>query len=218
METQIYIGIGGRADVRTGTTHNAKLVDDSDVGTTMTSITFQQPVHIMSTGTSMISSGSGIMIGRGPFNARASTSSTISPDSRCCYMRSNDSTLRIGVETSTSRKPDDLGDAQLGDTELGGVDLEIHTSDEERVTHYGLKGRATNMFPVTSEALAKKFPKIEEDGMVAKIFWAEEQRTSEPEILSTVFDIVDKEQEIVKGHVPRLLWHCKVKTPTSTVR
>ncbi|KAG0696690.1 hypothetical protein DFH29DRAFT_1082776 [Suillus ampliporus] len=115
-------------------------------------------------------------------------------------------------------RPEDLGDVELGDMELGGVDLEIHTSDEERVTHYGLKGRATNVFPVTSEALSKKFPEIEEDGMVAKIFWGEEQRTSEPEILSKVFDIADKEQETVKGHVPQLLWHCKVKNPTSAVR
>ncbi|KAG0699555.1 hypothetical protein DFH29DRAFT_1070617 [Suillus ampliporus] len=115
-------------------------------------------------------------------------------------------------------RPEDLEDVELGDVELGGVDLEIHTSDEERVTHYGLKGRATNVFPVTSEALAKKFPEIEEDGMVAKIFWGEEQRTSEPEILSKVFDIADKEKETVKGHVPQLLWHCKVKNPTSAVR
>ncbi|KAG0699553.1 hypothetical protein DFH29DRAFT_1014269 [Suillus ampliporus] len=115
-------------------------------------------------------------------------------------------------------RPEDLGGVELGDMELGGVDLEIHTSDEDRVTHYGLKGRATNVFPVTSEALSKKFPEIGEDGMVAKIFWGEEQRTSEPEILSKVFDIADKEHETVKGHVPQLLWHCKVKNPTSAVR
>ncbi|KAG0706833.1 hypothetical protein DFH29DRAFT_845669 [Suillus ampliporus] len=112
---------------------------------------------------------------------------------------------------------EDLEDVELGDMELGGVDLEIHTSDEERVTHYGLKGRATNVFPVTSEALAKKFPEIKQDGMVAKIFWEEEQRTSELEILKKVSEIA-KQQPTVDGHVPRLLWHYKVKNPTSAVR
>ncbi|KAG0699558.1 hypothetical protein DFH29DRAFT_42328 [Suillus ampliporus] len=111
----------------------------------------------------------------------------------------------------------ELGREDVEDVEIGDVDLEIHTSDEERVTHYGLKGRATNVFPVASEALAKKFPEIEEDGMVAKIFWGEEQRTSEPEILKKVSEIA-KQQPTVDGHVPQLLWYCKVKNPTSAVR
>ena len=54
------------------------------------------------------------------------------------------------------------------------VDLELHTSHKDRVTHYGLKGRATNVFPVTSKKLAKDNPEIAKDGMVAKVFWAEE--------------------------------------------
>jgi len=100
---------------------------------------------------------------------------------------------------------------------IDGVDLELDTSDEERVTHYGLKGRATNVFPVTSKKLAEDFPEVQEDGMVAKIFWAEEQRTSEPEILEKVNEIA-AEKDNVKGHVPHLLWHHKFTNPTSAVR
>jgi hypothetical protein len=37
---------------------------------------------------------------------------------------------------------------KIPDANLGVVDLELHTSDEERVTHHGLKGLATNVFPV----------------------------------------------------------------------
>ncbi|KAG1751618.1 uncharacterized protein EDB91DRAFT_1216918 [Suillus paluster] len=104
--------------------------------------------------------------------------------------------------------------------DIDGVDLELHTSSEERVTHYGLKGRATNVFPVTSKFLAKKYandPGVKKDGMVAKIFWAEEQRDSEPEILKKVAEIAEKE-EAVKGHVPQLLWSHKFENPTSTIR
>jgi len=100
---------------------------------------------------------------------------------------------------------------------IDGVDLELDTSDEERVTHYGLKGRATNVFPVTSKKLAEDFPEVQEDGMVAKIFWAEEQRTSEPEILDKVNEIA-AEKENVKNHVPHLLWYHKLTDPTSAVR
>ncbi|KAG0706458.1 hypothetical protein DFH29DRAFT_1022318 [Suillus ampliporus] len=68
---------------------------------------------------------------------------------------------------------------------------------EERVTHYGLKGRATNVFPVTSEKLAKEGSGIEDDGMV---------------------DEIAKLQPTVDGHVPQLLGHYKVDNPTSAVR
>jgi hypothetical protein len=64
--------------------------------------------------------------------------------------------------------------SEIPDARLGVVDLELHT-DEDKVTNYGLKGCATNVFPVTSKTLAKAHPDVQEDGMVAKIFWAEEQ-------------------------------------------
>ncbi|OJA10658.1 hypothetical protein AZE42_07280, partial [Rhizopogon vesiculosus] len=97
------------------------------------------------------------------------------------------------------------------------VDLELHTSHKDRVTHYGLKGHATNVFPLTSEKLAKDNPEIAKDGMVAKVLWVKEQRTSEPDILKKVYGIAG-EQDAVKGHVPHLQWHHKFKEPTSQIR
>jgi hypothetical protein len=94
------------------------------------------------------------------------------------------------------------------------VDLELH---KDRMTHYGLKEYATNVFPVTSEKIAKDNQEIAKDGMVAKVFWAEEQRTSEPDILKKVYEIAE-EQDAVKGHVPHLLWHRKFKEPMSKIR
>jgi hypothetical protein len=72
------------------------------------------------------------------------------------------------------------------------------------------------MVPVASEALSKKYPKVQ-DGMVAKIFWGKASRTSAPKILNKVKKIV-KLHDSVKGHIPELLWHCTVTNPTSAIR
>jgi hypothetical protein len=105
---------------------------------------------------------------------------------------------------------------KIKDVELGEVDLLLHTSHDERVTHYGLQGRATNVVPVTSEALTKKYGNFQ-DGMVAKIFWGEASRTSEPEILEKVKGIA-KVHPTVQGHIPKLLWHHAFTNPTSVIR
>ncbi|KAG1759900.1 hypothetical protein EDD22DRAFT_1051861 [Suillus occidentalis] len=105
---------------------------------------------------------------------------------------------------------------EIEDKDLGTMDLLLHTSHEERVTHYGLQGRATNVVPVTSKVLAKKYPNIQ-DEMVAKIFWAEADCISEPKILDKVEEVA-KEHESVKGHIPELLWHHTFTNPTSAVR
>jgi hypothetical protein len=63
----------------------------------------------------------------------------------------------------------------------------LHTSDKHKVKHYVLKGRVTKVFHVTSKTLAKGFQDAQEDVVVAKIFWVEEQRTSESEILKKVY-------------------------------
>ena len=65
----------------------------------------------------------------------------------------------------------------IEDKDLGTVDLLLHTSHGKRVTHYGLQGRATDVVPVTSEVLTKKYPHVQ-DWMVAKIFWGEASRTT----------------------------------------
>ncbi|OJA13872.1 hypothetical protein AZE42_12213, partial [Rhizopogon vesiculosus] len=85
------------------------------------------------------------------------------------------------------------------------------------MTHHRLKGHTTNVFPVTSEKLSKNNPGIAKDGMVAKVFWAEEQRTNKPDILKMVYR-VSEEQDAVKSHVPHLLWHHKFKDPMSKIR
>jgi hypothetical protein len=105
---------------------------------------------------------------------------------------------------------------KIEDKDLGTVDLLLHTSHDERVTHYGLQSRATNVVPVTSEALTKKYPDLRDD-MVAKIFWGEESRTSEPEILKRVEEVA-KEHDSVRGHIPELLWHHTFTNPTSAIR
>ncbi|KAG2096090.1 uncharacterized protein F5147DRAFT_641739 [Suillus discolor] len=105
---------------------------------------------------------------------------------------------------------------QIKDEDLGTVDLLLHSSHDERVTHYGLQGRATNVVPVTSEALEKKYGDLQ-DGMVAKIFWGEADRTSEPEILNKVEEIA-KRHATVQDHVPELLWHHTFTHPTSAIR
>ncbi|KAG2149133.1 uncharacterized protein EDB93DRAFT_362687 [Suillus bovinus] len=105
---------------------------------------------------------------------------------------------------------------KVKDKDFGTVDLLLHTSHDERVTHYGLQGRATNVVPVTSEALAKKYGNLQ-DGMVAKIFWGEADRTSEPTILSKVEEIANV-HPTVQGHIPELLWHHRFTNPTSAMR
>ncbi|KAG2352680.1 hypothetical protein BDR07DRAFT_1615549 [Suillus spraguei] len=105
---------------------------------------------------------------------------------------------------------------KIKDEELGEVDLLLHTSHDERVTHYGLQGRATNVIPVTSDALTKKYGNFQ-DGMMAKIFWGEANRTSEPEILKRVEEIAEA-HDTVKDHIPKLLWHHTFTNSTSAIR
>ncbi|KAF8414607.1 hypothetical protein L210DRAFT_3658787 [Boletus edulis BED1] len=83
------------------------------------------------------------------------------------------------------------------------IEVTLKLSDEERVTHYGLNGRATNLFSVESQDLTNPEDARE---LVVKVFWAEATRTSEPEILKRVHDI-GQDNEFVKGHVPDMLWY-----------
>ncbi|KAG1775180.1 hypothetical protein EV702DRAFT_1007960, partial [Suillus placidus] len=102
----------------------------------------------------------------------------------------------------------------IQDEELGEVEL-LHTNHDESVTHYGLQGRATNVVPVTSDALAKKCENIL-DGMVAKEFLGEANRTGEPDILKRVE--IAEVRDTVKYYMPELLWHHRLMNPTSAIR
>jgi hypothetical protein len=85
------------------------------------------------------------------------------------------------------------------------VDLLLYTNDNDSVMHYGLQGCATDMVPVTSDALVKNSQYIQ-DGMGAKILWGEVDRMSEPEILKRVKEIAEV-RGTVTDNIPKLLWH-----------
>jgi hypothetical protein len=110
----------------------------------------------------------------------------------------------------------------VNDKELGSVDLKLEA--EDRMTHYGLRGHATNVFPVKSDRLSEilqKFPsqnKVSGE-MVAKIFWPEESRESEPDIIKKVQKIGEANPNDVKGHILEMVWFHKFDdTSTATVR
>jgi hypothetical protein len=77
-------------------------------------------------------------------------------------------------------------------------------------------GRATTVFPVESESVALSAlvpqhphynPHNPTDKLVAKLYWPEEGRESEVDILQRVYEIAKKDEEgKVKYHVPELVW------------
>ncbi|KAG2352743.1 hypothetical protein BDR07DRAFT_1436180 [Suillus spraguei] len=90
------------------------------------------------------------------------------------------------------------------------VDLTLDLKSNERTTHFGLRGRATTLFP----------PHFlnESTELVAKLFWPEEARRSEPEILEEVYKIA-REDPDVSGHVPEMVWFHKFEgTSTAIIR
>ncbi|KAG0706679.1 hypothetical protein DFH29DRAFT_137520 [Suillus ampliporus] len=102
------------------------------------------------------------------------------------------------------------------------IDLKLDMKSDERTTHYGLRGRATTLFPVESQALSglKQAPHFRNKsaGLVAKLYWPEESRESEPEILNQVYQIAQQETE-VRGHVPEMVWFYKFEeTSTANIR
>ncbi|KAF8122574.1 hypothetical protein EV363DRAFT_1301083 [Boletus edulis] len=72
-------------------------------------------------------------------------------------------------------------------------------SDETRVTHFGLNGRATNVLSVECKDLS------ENPDLVSKLSWMEIRRMSEPDILKKVYEISETDPD-VKGHVPEMMW------------
>ncbi|KAH7891059.1 hypothetical protein F5I97DRAFT_1827023 [Phlebopus sp. FC_14] len=97
------------------------------------------------------------------------------------------------------------------------IDIELELSSDERRTHFGLNGRATDVFPATSETLSSEGP------LIAKVFWAEESRKSEPDILQKVYEIAGnnnvKGRDDVEGHVPVMVCYQKyLHTSTALIR
>ncbi|KIK35035.1 hypothetical protein CY34DRAFT_96861 [Suillus luteus UH-Slu-Lm8-n1] len=95
------------------------------------------------------------------------------------------------------------------------VDLTFDLKSDKRVTHFGLRGRATTVFPVKSKALSALIrtlphhnPHNPTSELVAKLYWPEEERESEAEILQKV-----------KYHVPEMVWSHKFEdTSTAHIR
>lgn len=96
----------------------------------------------------------------------------------------------------------------IDDLDKGLVDVSLDLSSDKRVTHYGLNGRATNVYPATSQKLGS------EKKLVAKFYWGEISRTSEAAILRKVNDIAQNEVD-VRGHVPEM-WFSHVFSSSST--
>ncbi|KIN94639.1 hypothetical protein M404DRAFT_1008200, partial [Pisolithus tinctorius Marx 270] len=110
---------------------------------------------------------------------------------------------------------------------LEGDHIESHTikvdgktlklDNRERDTRYRVKGRGTSVMEVTCEALKQEKPAEMVDGMVAKIYWAEEARITEEEVLEHVKEAGNKFED-VRGHVPILLLSKRFPVFTSTIR
>jgi hypothetical protein len=106
------------------------------------------------------------------------------------------------------------GEVRVDDKKIGVVDLKFNLTSDERITHFGMRGRATAVFPVESVALSALVPQLPQynphnstDKLVAKLYWPEEGRKSEVDILQKVYEIAKKDEEgKVKHHVPELVW------------
>ncbi|KAG0698935.1 hypothetical protein DFH29DRAFT_834252 [Suillus ampliporus] len=116
--------------------------------------------------------------------------------------------------------PGSSGEIRVPDPEHGSVDLKFDLKSTERTTHFGLRGRATTVFPVESvklSSLLSDSPNKSKE-LVAKLYWPEESRESEAEILKKVYKIAESEAQ-VKGHVPEMVWSHKFEgTSTANIR
>lgn len=96
--------------------------------------------------------------------------------------------------------------------EKGNV-IKLQLSRRDKAPHVALKGRGTEVMEVISADL--KSPVAE--GMVAKIYWAEERRDSEASILNIAKEI-GRHNEDVRGHVPEVLLSHNFEVSTSNIR
>jgi hypothetical protein len=103
------------------------------------------------------------------------------------------------------------GEVRVDDKKIGVVDLKFNLTSDERIVHFSMCGRATPVFPVECVALSALVPQLPHhnptDKLVAKLYWPEEGRKSEVDILQKVYEIAKKDEEVkVKHHVPELVW------------
>ncbi|KAG2355780.1 hypothetical protein BDR07DRAFT_1425211 [Suillus spraguei] len=132
-----------------------------------------------------------------------------------------------GYNRVFERKAESSNEVRLPDEDMGEVDLTFDFKSDKRTTHFGLRGRATTVFPVKSKKLSALVPTLPHhnphnptDGLVAKIYWPEEERESEADILKKVYKIAGEDKEgKVKYHVPEMVWSHKFEdTSTANIR
>ncbi|KAG1772956.1 hypothetical protein EV702DRAFT_1281245 [Suillus placidus] len=106
-----------------------------------------------------------------------------------------------GLSPVFEPEPGFSGKVMVKDTQ---IDLELDVkSDEQQGT---IRSAAGSRFPNESPEL------------VAKLYWPEETRQSEPDILNEVYKIAQTDPD-VRGHVPELVWFHKFEgTSTSKIR
>ncbi|KAG1806011.1 hypothetical protein EV424DRAFT_1350885 [Suillus variegatus] len=95
-----------------------------------------------------------------------------------------------GLKRVFEPEPGFSGKVMVEDTQ---INLELDVKSKERVTPFGIRGRATTVFSVKSKALSglqrdPRFPN-ESSELVAELYWPEETRQSEPDILNEVYKI-----------------------------
>ncbi|KAG1719638.1 uncharacterized protein EDB91DRAFT_1351878 [Suillus paluster] len=126
-----------------------------------------------------------------------------------------------GYNPVFEREPGSSGEIHhVEDPKHGLVDLKFDLKSDDRTTHFGLRGRATTVFPVESIKLSSLLSDSHNTSsdLVAKLYWPEESRESEPEILKKVYKIAEREMK-VKGHVPDMVWFHKFEgTSTANIR
>jgi hypothetical protein len=111
----------------------------------------------------------------------------------------------------------EVEDEEIG---TGTIGLKFNFNSPDRTARYDLCGRATNVLPAESDTLSRlvrQFPTRNETvQLVTKLYWQDEPRQSEAEILKEVHKIVTEEPK-VKDHVPDVIWSHTFKGP-STVK
>ncbi|KAG2064592.1 hypothetical protein BDR04DRAFT_1109869 [Suillus decipiens] len=132
-----------------------------------------------------------------------------------------------GYNRIFERKDGSSNEVRFPDEDIGEVDLTFDLKSDKRITHFGLRGRAATVFPVKSKKIPALVPTLPHHNphnptgeLVAKLYWPEEGRESEAEILKKVYEIVGKDAEgKVKHHIPEMMWYYKSEdTSTPKIR
>jgi len=131
--------------------------------------------------------------------------------------------VQWGLNPLFARATGSAPQIHVEDKDLGSVDLKFIVDTEDRTTHYGLRGRATNVFPVESKRLSQLMQQHPSENssneMVAKLYWPEEARESEADILRKVQEFAEDYPDDVKGHIPEMVWFHKFdETSTANIR